>query len=690
MPLQAPNLDDRSYEQLKAEARSRIPRYAPEWTDFNESDPGITLVELFAWLTEMMLYRLNQVPERNYIKFLKLLDMERAPPVPAEAHLTFLAQAEGEPKSVPARSQIGAQSPETGLLVTFETDEGLDLIPWPLADVQVWDGTNFTVLTQADLTPGTAYQPFGWSSQPGSALYLGFAPPPQGKEPGLGRRWFPQQLSLRVFLPAATQAGAAQSAADMAKPPVSPAKLVWECRYAEPPQRWRPLATFKDETVGFTREGYIALEGPAKLPATVEGKVADPRLWLRCRIESGGYPGGQAPKIDFIRTNTVSAKSLATVVEEVLGESDGTPGQRFTLRYPPVYRDSLEVRIEEPGLEEFPVEVAGQKPGVWKRVDDFLASGPDDPHYVLNATAGEIRFGDGRKGGRIPVAGAGIVAAAYRHGGGAGANIAAGGIVLPLTKLVGVDSVSNLRPAVGGADEQALDDLKREAPERLRHRSRAVTAEDFTVLASRAGGVAKATAIPLAHPGFPGVEVAGAVTVVIVPQVKTQQDQNQNQQDQSQDRPPKPSGDLIRHVCNFLDDYRLLGTELYVKGPEYVEIRVEAKVAAKPGFAAGTVETAVRKALEERLDPFAWNFGQDFYPAGLYSDILGAEDQGGNRVVLQVQYLAITVNRLWAQTVSPGAGELKDAARLQAVVLKPDQLIYGGDHQITVVPGQDF
>ena len=84
MPLAAPLLDTRTFEDLVAEARRRIPRYAPQWTDFNESDPGITLVELFAWLTELMLYQLNQVPERNYIKFLQLLGLELRPAQPAD------------------------------------------------------------------------------------------------------------------------------------------------------------------------------------------------------------------------------------------------------------------------------------------------------------------------------------------------------------------------------------------------------------------------------------------------------------------------------------------------------------------------------------------------------------------------------------------------------------------------------
>ena len=93
MPLLDIQLDDRRFEELVQEAKRRIPRYTPEWTDLNDSDPGITLVQLFAWLTEMILYRLNKVPEKNFIKFLELVGMELNPPTPARAELTFKLSA---------------------------------------------------------------------------------------------------------------------------------------------------------------------------------------------------------------------------------------------------------------------------------------------------------------------------------------------------------------------------------------------------------------------------------------------------------------------------------------------------------------------------------------------------------------------------------------------------------------------
>ena len=79
MALPVANLDDRTFQDIVNEARRRIPQYCPEWTDHNLSDPGITLIELFSWMTEMLIYRMNKVPDKNYVKFLELLGVTLTP-----------------------------------------------------------------------------------------------------------------------------------------------------------------------------------------------------------------------------------------------------------------------------------------------------------------------------------------------------------------------------------------------------------------------------------------------------------------------------------------------------------------------------------------------------------------------------------------------------------------------------------
>lgn len=675
MPLEAPQLDNRKFEDLLREAQLRIPRYAPEWTDFNESDPGITLVQLFAWLTEMMLYRMNRVPERNYIKFLQLIGLELQPAQPATAHLTFTAK-QGAPdvRSVPRRAQIQGQPLEGDPLI-FETLEGLDLIRLPLENVQVFDGAAFTNFTDVNTSQSTPFPPFGWIPQVGSALYLGFTPDPAAPA---NARLFPRLMRFRVFLPPESQAGQPVNCNEEAEAPTPPVDLIWEYRPKADPTRWRRLNVFKDESVGFTREGYIHVEGPKDPadPAALE-KVAEPRFWLRVRLAKGSYPAGRAPVIDFIRPNTVEVENLSTLRDEVMGESEGLPDQTFPFVKRPVRRDPLQVvtveRVGEEDIEES-----------WQAVDDFLASGPEDRHFVLNPTRGEITFGNGGRG-LIPPPNAEIVARLYRHGGGNAGNLGFGAEWTPATSLLGTDKVIGERPATGGRDEQKVEELTEIAPRIMRSRDRAITADDFAALASQAGEVRKANAIPLAHPDHPGVEISGAVTVVIVPDADIE------------DRSPMPSADLISRVCQYLDERRLLTTELFVKGPEYKRIKVEARVEANPYAAFDSVALNVSNAINTYLDPLGrtftdgattptagdaatpaaptsqggWPFGLDLFPTNLYSVILKVED------VVRVTFLEIRVDGQ--------QHKINDA-----VTLAGDGLFYGApDHDIVVVPAVD-
>src|SRR5215213_3171901 len=123
MPLPTPILDDRSWQQLRDELVRRIPVYTPEWTDHNASDPGITLLELFAFLGENLLFRFNQIPEATKLEFLRLLQVPMRPAYPSRAMLGFTLSAAGE-VLVPVGTEAKAGS------VSFETEDEVKV--WPL------------------------------------------------------------------------------------------------------------------------------------------------------------------------------------------------------------------------------------------------------------------------------------------------------------------------------------------------------------------------------------------------------------------------------------------------------------------------------------------------------------------------------------------------------------------------------
>ncbi len=176
MPLVAPNLDDRLYQDIFDDARSRIPKYLPEWTDHNLSDPGITLLELFSWLSEMILYRLNQVPDANFVAFLRLIGVEQKPAVPAKAEVTFkLTSPDVQTTIIPRGTRIGAAPsppspsalaaptlapPDNPEPLVFETDEPLIAIGAQLKYVVVFDGANYTDRTTANAVAGQWFPAF--------------------------------------------------------------------------------------------------------------------------------------------------------------------------------------------------------------------------------------------------------------------------------------------------------------------------------------------------------------------------------------------------------------------------------------------------------------------------------------------------------------------------------------------------
>jgi predicted phage baseplate assembly protein len=596
MPLEnaIPRIDDRNYDSLITEVRTRIARYTPEWTpvwtDVNDNDPGITLAQVFAWMTELLAYRMNLVPELNYIKFLQLIGMELNAAESAQAEITFPIKPTFADPSVivPEHTQLTAEAPGGRAPITFETDRALIAVRARLAAVLAYDGYAYTSVTADNQEAVQGFEPFGPLANDGSALLLGFDDP--GPFPSL-------ELNLAIWtLPDNSQSVSFKCGLPDALSFAS-ATLRWEFWNGSD---WQALSLLKDDTRAFTRSGHVYLKTPNK---SMQPVVIPPETkafyWIRARVERSQYE--RPPKLLAIRTNTVSARQAETVRDEVLGGSNGRRDQVFRLASAPVLRGTLRLEIDE-----------GSGPEIWTRVDDFFGSGPVDLHYMLNRTTGEIRFGDGRNG-NIPVANpanpeGNIIAREYRFGGGKKGNVAAGAIKTLTTSIGGIDdnAVANLLPADSGRDEETLDEAKKRAPHAIRSRSRAVTAEDFEFLAMEASSIKRAKSLPLYHPDFPGVKVPGVVTVIVVP---------------DGDGPaPTPSEGTLRTVCAYLDQRRLLTTELYVIKPGYQRVEIRTEVVANDDADLAEIKEALDQSLLDYFHPLkggedglGWPFGGTIY-----------------------------------------------------------------------------
>lgn len=615
MPLASnfPVLDNRSFDDIVAEARARIPRYTPEWTDYNAGDPGFALVDLFAWMTEMLVFRLNEVPKLSYLKFLELIGIELRPAQSATTMLVFPVQPTfaGATVAVPRRSQVATADPdENGRPIVFETERGLTAFRAALGAVQAYDGYGYTLLTGANAALTQGFAPFGPLAVTGAALMLGFED--NGDFPAdaeLALAFWPK--TPLVEPPPAPCTGTTSLIA-------SPASIAWEFWAGT---EWRPLNVSLDETLGLTRSGLVLLRTPAK-GQLVKGKLGSatdkPRYWVRARLARSAYQ--VPPMLLGVRANASRATEAQTATDEILGGSDGSPDQIFRTANAPILPGSLEVQVYETDSWE-----------TWSPVEDFFGLAPDAAAYVPNWATGDVRFpglsapGSG-KGGRIPAANidraqTNIVARVYRFGGGERGNVADGAITAPMTPIAGIDTsgVTNPVAATGGSDEEDIATAMERAPRVLKAGDRAVTAGDYELLAMAAGTIARAKAMPLVNPDFPGVKVPGTITVVVIPAIAGTMDE------QILVPAPKPVESLLRTVCSALDARRMLTTELYVVGPTYVPITVDISAVLSSDADSAETGAALTAALRTFLHPLyggadgtGWPFGGPIRYGDLY------------------------------------------------------------------------
>jgi predicted phage baseplate assembly protein len=648
MPLPTPALDDRTFQDIVDEAKRLIPRYCPEWTNHNVSDPGVALIELFAWMSEMVLYRVNQVPDRLYVHFLNMVGIEPFPPSVARTDLTFwLSAVLDQPVVVPANTPVMTQASITDSDgVVFSTTEELVIAPPDLiaakssaavGDVvlDVWEDLRFG-------TDGARCFP-SETLTPGDAFYLGFRESLAG-------------MVLRVQV----EAQAEGIGVDPRNPP-----LIWEVWNGE---GWLPTRIHEDTTGGLNRPGAVVLLVPVEhQPLTVANESA---YWLRTRLlaPSAGQPTYRnSPRVRGIEVQalggTVLAEHAETMGTETLGRSNGAPAQSFRVSRQPVLprRSDELVRI-----------VDGDSTDAWTEVDDFSASGPSDRHYVWDSGTGVVHFGprirypDGsvRQHGVIPRDGAFVEVTGYRHGGGSRGNVGARTINLMRSAVPYVSGVINLAAASGGVDAETVAEAKVRGPLSLRTGQRAVTARDYERLTMESSiEVARARCRPASRGN-------GAVNLLVVPHVRS--DPTTHQLDDFAISPQ-----LMTTIADALDEHRLVGTSVEIGTPYYQGISVVALLHGAPGRPSALVRQRATAGLARFLNPLTggsdgtgWPFDADVNLA-VITQLLESVD-GVERVdeVLLFEYDLRTGRRL-------GGG--KDVIRLDK-----QSLFLSAGHQVVV------
>lgn len=680
MPIRPPSLDDRTFDDLVAEILARVPAHTPEWVP-RPGDPGRTLIELFAWMTDALLYRANLIPERQRLAFLRLLGEPMRGSAAARGIVSVFLDDEEKTDAVTLAPYASLEGP-----AKFETRTELTVLPVtaevfykrPLTEAEREDLAEVLEGLQRLYQLRQAAVPYATTP-----VFANGRAMPRGLD--IGRDAVDKSLWLAILASKPefvdevrlTLGGAGEGRQILMNVAVAPtievpplfeeigprAEIphVWEISTGrevdvrrgqevlrEP--EYLTLEQFADSTAGLTRSGVVRLilPGHSADHQTIGAPENDPRrevdagvgdrpprlddpemasrlvTWLRLRptvfLES--------MSLSWVGVNAVEIDQRQSFGGVVVGAGDGTAGQEIQLPGDPGQSVELETF-------ELQVEEEDRRYREWQRVDDLASAGRNATVYTLDPEARTVCFGD-RVRGRAVEAGRRVRVARMRVGGGSLGN-------LPPGSLTEISDARDLRdvpvpdklnvvqalPTRWGLDGETLEEAEARIPALLRHRNRAVTEEDFRRLATDTPGtrVGRVEVLPRFKPQQRQLNVPGVVSVMVLPFKEER-------------RSPNPRADrfLLEAVHFYLDGRRPLATELYVIGCEYVPLGATVGLRVRNGFARDVVVQGVRDALRDFLWSLApggpegdgWPLGRTVCDREL--EVIVARVPGVNRV----------------------------------------------------------
>lgn len=713
------SLDDTSFEQLVAEAKKKIPAYSKVWTDFNESDPGITFIELFAWLADMQIYSLNRITEKNYFRYLKLLGVTLTQPSPSKVDISLKTDLNGPAFMIKKGSKFKADTPSGyNSEIIYETSDD-DICVTPFSIKKILSHSNFHAMEikEASKVDGAYFYAFGENPAAGNAFYLGL----EGISPDNTQKCFcsssalgsePDSIYLKrakilisIYLHEKDLPQMAEHGSE--KPDIYlSTKVRWEYSTRDKHGNlcWWEIEKskhhLKDTTKELTQSGKISfdipfrrgdernivmssLAGKNKIRSDTDNNGHNNLFWIRCVLIEGNYE--ISPRIDAIMSNTVSAVYGTTVEEPLINisnngsvegdtKSTGLPNQTFS--------------VGGGSMPNIPIigllylytlyTVNGQDISCtkWEAVNDFDSSKPGDYHYVVNMSEGKIMFGDGLRG-RIPDKGDTIIMR-YRYGD------AATTLIKPETAFgIAADgedyenslqALSGINPLASspGTDQENIDKALQRARNDLNIPFKAVSSCDYEYIVIHTPGlrVARAKTLPSSIPG------SNTVKMAVVPF--------------SLSKIPACSNGFLRTVAEHLDKHRLITTKVIVVGPKYIGISITVIVTINPGADGQVIKGRIAKALDDFLAPISgettidscgntqyggWPFGKAVNNSEVYAQINGV----------------MGVDRITNLSLSESSGNHSTEDKDGNIIIKETDLVYLDKCFITIErpSGQD-
>ncbi len=644
------NLDTESFKEMMDEARHKIASLYPEWTDYNFHDPGITMIELFAFIKEAQEYYLNQIGDEHKLKFLKMLGIKRKCKKPAQAIVSLIVD---DDYHLFKGTKMLAGS------VIFESYQNKYLTKNDVefcfyASDQIHE---FYKREQHKGTQSIRMNMLGNNPTPNDMFYIGF------------RDKLPANTDLQLYL-------------GIANDPMNLRNIISHFDFKPlaslsfeyfTKNGWKTIEELEDQTYGLVQSGFIhfrmnemmietecfnekgyylrvsVIKSDYDCPPILENlSLNDLQVWQidtliekterswidivnnHFQIEfstSLAYFGNSEVylksqglyyelntfekyldeakacsrimlDINNIDIDTIDAllvvNSRSDFHKAIIGIANGLPEQCFELEDEWIEYESFEIIVEETLIKNAYSQ--------WTKVDDFAQSGPADKHYVLDTVKGSICFGNCYQG--MPPEGR-IIIIGYARTVGENGNVSA----FKINQIFGDEQhqfkVFNQKMATGGINEESLQDCYVRAKKRISETHTAVTYSDYEKRVKETPGLAISCCKVINHQENVSIESEGLdnqIQMVIKPF--------------SNKKVTKLSQAYTENIMKYIEDFRTLGSQIILSAPVYISFEVYLYVKIKPHYR--DTEKNIRKAIDTYFNKYEDQFGSTVYYGDFY------------------------------------------------------------------------
>jgi predicted phage baseplate assembly protein len=562
------------FEALTQLGRSIIPAAAPQWTDHNTHDPGIMLVELLSWIAEAQMYGVARTRKDERLAFAQLLGLAPRGPLPASG-LIWATKVSPAP-------WVAGYVVDKGTLVTpdlsepphYVTTAAIELTTATLSAVytRFHDG-RIADWTAANTQDGATFMPFGTEPERGDRLVLEF----DGRLVGHASEDRVLSVGVQIVNDARPSGDEKQGARSTHRRNQLAAALITD-------EGERSVRIVSDTTDGLLHTGVLLIRIPAGAVGTSE------RAEISVTSARGGFM--RAPRFQQIAPNVLPI-TQATRVTEQPRFGTGLPDQTYVLQHPglifPFTDRPLTVTVHQNNRSE-----------TWTRERDFDASSPDHNHYVLDESAGIVRFGNGINGKKV--AANASIDIQYTVSAGIRGNQPAN-LQWKVTGIAGLFG-RNLTAIEGGADALGLAELRRLARQRIKTARPLVTSGDLEAAALGFKDLGVTRALELPPPA--GCHIRGTRVLLVV-----------GPHEDADAATRIESDEFLAETRSRLAPRLALGQTLEVIPPRYVAVRIHASIVAAPSVDPTDLRDKVWLALRKRLAIVpdetgdGWPFGRD-------------------------------------------------------------------------------